>query len=242
MANKQGYSMPLIILSPYTAPKSSSAYDTLFPSDPYSSLVSSYISYDSLPFTDSATGTSVRAVGSIPIVNGAAYFNGNTGNYIDVTSPTAFNFGTADFTWETWVTTKTLAGALFDFRRPGVATGPYPVIGHVPSYGFQVFNNGTNTIMNASLTANKWQHVAFVRYNGVFSLYIDGINRWNAPLGAIGSTGLFIGSNGFASGGADPWSGYYDDTRITKGVARYIANFDTAIATPAGKDYKTRPV
>jgi hypothetical protein len=91
---------------------------------------------------------------------------------------------------------------------------------------------------------NTWQHVALVRNGNVFTPYLNGI----AGTSTTSSAALFdftsqltIGSDGPASP-LTPFQGHMDDFRITKGVARYTANFTPPTQTHPGvaSDYNRK--
>jgi hypothetical protein len=85
---------------------------------------------------------------------------------------------------------------------------------------------GTST---ATVTNNVWHHLAFVRSGSVFTMYIDGISISSfTDSRAIydGGSNLEIGS--YIQGGYR-FNGWMDDFRITKGVARYTAAFNTSL-------------
>jgi hypothetical protein len=81
---------------------------------------------------------------------------------------------------------------------------------------------GTQT--TATVPSGAWCHLALVCNAGTLSLYLNGVQSGTPATGMDFSSAnaLFVGS---MSGGARGLSGYIDDLRITKGVARYLANF-----------------
>ena len=80
---------------------------------------------------------------------------------------------------------------------------------------------------SSSITANTWHYFTVVRNGTTFTAYIDGvagtpITGVTAPV-ATSATGASIGIYSVTS--QYPFTGYMDDFRITKGLARYTANF-----------------
>jgi hypothetical protein len=88
--------------------------------------------------------------------------------------------------------------------------------------------DGTYTYLNttATITADgNWHHIALVRTSSHETLYLDGVQ-----IGQVGSVGITSGSNPIYFPSANPFGnatalGDSDELRITKGVARYTANF-----------------
>jgi len=78
---------------------------------------------------------------------------------------------------------------------------------------------------SATVTTGVWYHLAFVRSGSTHTLYINGIaagTTTTATFNAIPDGRLWIGRD---AGGSFPLDGWIDDLRITKGYARYTANF-----------------
>ena len=89
---------------------------------------------------------------------------------------------------------------------------------------------GASTFFGTSaLSAGVWYHFALTRdgSNNV-RLFLDGVQQGSTVSSSAGfefqSTGTRIGSNGW-DGAASFFNGWIDDLRVTKGVARYTANF-----------------
>ncbi len=70
-------------------------------------------------------------------------------------------------------------------------------------------------------TINQWNHLAFTRVGSNLTFYLNG-----APQGAITKTGT-IGNSSWAYFGQSTRNGdsYFDDVRITNGIARYTSAF-----------------
>jgi len=81
-------------------------------------------------------------------------------------------------------------------------------------------------IISSPITHNSWMHFAFVRNGNVFTGYLNGVSQ-----GSITQSGsLFTGNDNFTIGalgsnGDFSFNGQIDEFRLTKGVARYTANF-----------------
>lgn len=98
---------------------------------------------------------------------------------------------------------------------------------------FRFFASNKNTITaSTSITANTWQHFAAVRSGSTVTLYLDGTSvgsgtsDGNTTTDGSGTFDYFIGCLDYDNGGYRfPAGGYIDEVRVTKGVARYTANF-----------------
>lgn len=140
---------------------------------------------------------------------------------------------TGNFTIELWAYFNSTASnqQLFSWDN-GIATG-YVTTMFTSSAGnlaYYLSSNGsswniaTNVAMG-SFSANTWYHLALVRNGSTFTPYINGVAGTSTTSSATLATStlpLVIGDGG---GAASPVNGYIDDFRITKGVARYTANF-----------------
>ena len=75
-----------------------------------------------------------------------------------------------------------------------------------------------------AVSTGQWYHVALVRNGNTFNGYLDGVSgsstTSSASIGANSTNGAFFGAQATSN-----FNGYLDDIRITKGVARYTANF-----------------
>jgi hypothetical protein len=191
----------------------------------------------STTITDSSlTPKTVTAVGNAQIstaiadpfgnnTRGVIAFDGS-GDGISVTSATDFSFGTGDFTVEFWVKFNSVSATpnLFDMRStdPQAAPNLY-VTGSKINLWFSALNRivGT-TILNTS----SFYHIALARNAGSLKLFLNGTQE-----GATSATPESIVSTIFTAGCPSQGTfinflnGYMDDIRVTKGVARYTANF-----------------
>lgn len=95
------------------------------------------------------------------------------------------------------------------------------------NYRFQMTANaGNGTNMGGTIAANTWTHLAWVRYNGVITLYVNGVSTGtkinNANTLGLTGTSAQIGST--SAIGENMLDGAVDEIRVTQ-MARYTANF-----------------
>lgn len=173
-----------------------------------------------------AISTSIKKYGT-----GSMYFDGN-GDYLQIPANSNFALGTGDFTVECWYypTASKIFPAALELGN------------HVSSnnVGFFFQNNSSLTPMvysgaffaplgTPSITLNDWNHIVWQRTSGALKIFVNGTGSTdtalftnNISLPSQVSVGYTAGSN---SGINYYTSGYIDDLRITKNLARYTSNF-----------------
>jgi hypothetical protein len=184
------------------------------------------------PFDESPTPKTLTVVGNAGISTTTFKYGdssltfGGSGDYLTIPSNTDFAFGTGDFTVEFW------------FNTSNTTTRQDPISVYTSTTGFGValsydnatdvtFYNGNTILINttgAQWTGNTWNHLAVSRSGTTLRAFINGnqiASVTNSTNFTVASS-LFIGAAGNAS---LPLNGFIDDLRITKGVARYTANF-----------------
>ncbi len=179
----------------------------------------------STTITDSSRfANTVTAVGNAQISTVQSKFGGasiafdGTGDYVQLLNSDLLAFGTGDYTIEMWIygTDNATGRRVIEFSGNG--EGNFAVVGTTIQY----YNGTTNASSGSSvIVGNSWQHIALSRAAGTTRVYVDGIVRISqaAPL-STSQRSLYIGGLN-----AVPFVGYIDDLRITKGIARYTANF-----------------
>ena len=155
------------------------------------------------------------------------FFDGSS--YLACTSSsTNFAFGTGDFTIEAWGyrTALGLAGFI-DMRPAGNTVSITPAIYINAANRINYYVNGADVIAGTTVTTTGvWYHIAICRSAGITKLFVNGIQEGSSYTDANSYVTQLnrpiIGSDG---GPTNLFTGYIDDLRITKGVARYTANF-----------------
>jgi len=113
-------------------------------------------------------------------------------------------------------------GCWIDTRNANPSTTGIAVFNN--GTGLEVFGNGYILNVSSVITLNTWQHFALTRSGTDLKSFIDGTQVGTTQTNSDNHTAgrLMIGDNVTV---AYPLNGYIDDLRITKGVARYTANF-----------------
>jgi hypothetical protein len=145
----------------------------------------------------------------------------------------AFQFGTGDWTFETWVY-KQVAGAssndrtIFDMRTS--ASNVNPLIYLDTSGNFVSIINGTSINSSGIFTTldDTWYHLAVCRISGVQYMYING-TLTGTPIADtnnyVATSIPSIGQKTAAQSGGNFFVGLLSNLRVVKGVGVYTGNF-----------------
>ena len=182
--------------------------------------------YDATAKNDIVTvGNAQVSSTQIKYGTGAMYFDG-TGDWLQSPSSSqTLAFATGDFTVECWVNFATNNGTYNPFvRYDGSGTFDF---GYDYSVA-QIKYNGSGAIfaISQTFTVGTWYHVALTRASGSSRLFVDGTQVGSTATGDTNNyaSGAFkVGGSSYS--GSHVMSGYIDDLRITKGVARYTIPF-----------------
>lgn len=173
------------------------------------------------------TDTSVKKFGTA-----SAQFVASHNSNLQITNTTAFDFGTGNFTIEAWVRctgTGSAGGAILARWGSGPATNADWIL-LIDSTGKPTFvgsNSGFTLAGSASIQDSNWHHIAIVRNGNSYNLYVDGVSvstlTNSAAIQYTAAQPLKFGIWNDVTGSY--YVGHIDEVRVTKGVARYTANF-----------------
>lgn len=157
----------------------------------------------------------------------ALKFNGST-DYLAVPTSDNFTFGTGDFTIEAWFNSASIASAQSIYGGQVSGYTETPEI-YIQTSRLFFSRSSANPIQGTTtLLSNTWYHVALVRNAGVAKMYLNGVQEGSTYT----DTNNYIGNvnrpliGGYGPGnGTQPFNGYIDDLRVTKGIARYTTTF-----------------
>lgn len=160
------------------------------------------------------------------------------GDYLSIPTSTDFDFAAGDFTIEAWAMRLTQPAIDNDGARGAIivarsaATGGSNIF-YMLQYNDMMLFSSNNNAQSISVAIpggwqnNRWYHMAVVRISGVVTMYLNG-----KALGSLAHTAAISGTQPVLIGGLAYSSNYYwyhtgyiDDVRITKGVARYLDTF-----------------
>jgi hypothetical protein len=212
------------------------------PTDPSFANVSLLLHFDgadgSTAFTDSGPlGLAVTGAGNAQIDTAQSKFGGSSllldgaGDYITAAGGTQFSFGTDAWTMEFWIrTSQTDATWALMLSKALDTAGQF-------SFGYNHDGVGSmrwverltvrTTATSTGMNDGNWHHVAITRSSNTVRMFLDGTQvgtyTTNYTFGD-GTTSLRLGAYGSGLTGEEI-TGHIDELRITKGVARYTANF-----------------
>ena len=210
--------------------------------DPYFANVSLLLHMDgtngSTTFTDSSSNNlTVTLSGNVQISTAqsqfggaSAYFDGN-GDYLRYLNASLFDIS-GDFTIEGWwnlTQVNQYQGFTILFCGIELDRCQWAIVGNA----FEFYWNGLRIINHAytvSNLLNTWTHLAITRGGSTIKMWINGINVASATNSvSIDLSGISLGSQQNNGNYFGYLNGYLDEFRVTKGMARYTANF-----TPTG--------
>lgn len=169
---------------------------------------------------DAKVNTAIKKFGA-----GSMVFDG-TGDWLIGPSNPSASFESGDFTVEAWINPSAITGTdrcIWETRSSGSDAGMVFFID--TNAKLSTYTSGAiRTVTSQSVVANTWQHIALCRASGVMTTYINGVASNTASYSsAITCPGAV--RIGVRQDNAQPYTGYIDDLRITKGLARYKYNF-----------------
>ena len=211
------------------------------------SEVSLYLPFDSDVNDDSPHGHTVTAYSDAAISSTQAKFGGNSlaldgsNDYLTVADHNNLEFGDDDFTIEFWFwTSNNSIQAPIGKRNNSWVNGDWQFFfnrqatGEVEFWSRDYSSSGPliNVIADSSgFGDSQWHHCVLTRSADQFLFFLDGDLKQTVTSShsiTNNSSLINIGRDYYA-GGRYWWgggsTGYIDDLRITKGVARYTKNF-----------------
>ena len=185
-------------------------------------------SNNSTTFTDSSSNAfTVTGYGDAKLTTTDPKFGSacltldGTGDYLTTPSNSKFQLGTGDFTVECWayINSGNTNRGLFTFGT--VSTG---LALSIVSNNWRVTTAGSDGTVMGAVTTGVWQHFAITRNGTNLRMFVDG-----TQLGSTLTNSTNLGDNqlkiGYYYNTTYTISAKIDEFRVTKGKARYTANF-----------------
>lgn len=210
--------------------------------DPYFANVSALLHFDgtdgSQSFVD-VTGRSWSAVGAAQLSTGQAKFGPSSlalsiGRSISTAHDTALSASGVPFTIECFARFSTLRSSVIACKLPSTsATSEWMLYTNTSGQlALACWGAGNTLVVNlqdvSAMSAATWYHVSATRDSGgVWRLFRDGVivgSTTESAAIATNTEGVTIGRR--PSNPSNTYTdGYYDEFRITRGVARYTSAF-----------------
>ena len=188
-------------------------------------------------WTDKVGGNNGTLVGGThhndgPFV-GAGYveFDG-TGDYLSLANTTCY-LGANDFTveaWVYWAGNTALSSVPAIISKWSAPNGPFQFFATASGFRFSYTKASGGSLLAAGTTvpsANRWYHVAAVKYGSELKLYVDGV----VEATTTGATAILnrndnvqIGHRTWAGPPPAAWDGYISNLRLVS-TALYTSNF-----------------
>jgi hypothetical protein len=185
----------------------------------------------STTFTDSSSNAiTVTGYGNAQISTAqskfggaSAYFDGNGDYLLTASSLAPFQMGTGDFTVEAFIRP---AESVASYRSLiGLQSGDIDTL-YILSGQLTWYSSGSAA---GTIAVDTWYHVAVTRQGTSLRTFIDGVlvnTSTNSNDMTFGR--LRVGTSAVLT--SEWFQGWMDELRITKGVARYTANFTAPTA------------
>ena len=184
---------------------------------------------------DATSKNDLETVGNAQLSNTTAKWGSTsikfdgTGDYLTSNPATTdmYAFGSGDFTIEFWMYISVLGTSVpYDQRTTG-GNGATSTL-YITSSTLRYYVSGSDRITSSTLSTGQWYHVAVARSGTSTKMFIDGTQAGSTYTDSTVYTNSslrpFIGGDS-NNPGANGFNGYVQDLRITKGLARYTANF-----------------
>ena len=187
---------------------------------------------------DNAAMNDLTTVGSAQISTaqakfgtGSISFNG-TNSALTAPYSVLLNYGLAAFTIEFFVNFSDLSSnkIILDTYTSAAAGGGYQIYWRLSGQSIAFYANGVVVAQSSfnSHVTGTWYHVAVTRDSAnTLRIFIDGTQyasvAYSSDINVATSAMLALGYQ--RTTGTNWFNGYLDDVRVTKGYARYTANF-----------------
>lgn len=195
------------------------------------------INFTNAGIIDNAMMNNLETIGNAQISTTQSKFGGSSmyfdgiGDYLvsNAASTDLYAFGTGDFTIEMWIRFNAINSVQLVYDSRPTSQGNYPMI-YLNSDGtIRYYVNSVDRITSSAISSGVWYHLAIARSGTSTKMFIDGTqagSTYTDSTSYLNASGRpWIGFNAFNSNPDQALNAYVDELRVTKGVARYTANF-----------------
>lgn len=219
-----------IIINPYIF------NNTPIPYDVYTKLILHFDELDeSISHPTTFVGTAQLDTSESKFGGSSLLLDGNS-DYVTVPDSDDFDFGSENFTIDFWIRTTTVTGNRYYFSLQGATSSERELlaysVGDDFTFDYYYASSSYQSVTFADvLSTNTWIHLAIVRDGANLDLYVNGTKQTthNISTRVLQNSGypFYIGTC-LNTGGiplADGINGHLDEFRVSKGIARWTANF-----------------
>jgi hypothetical protein len=185
---------------------------------------------------------SVASTGNYKFGLSAMYFNG-VNSFLAAPYNVFYNLYAGNFTVDFWIFVSSVIGTQQIVSQYNSAAYNWGIalVGSTMTYSLSSSGSNWNIANNVTMgtvSTGSWIHVALVRNGNTFTPYLNGVSGTTStsnnalfvcttPLtvGALYNSGVNTFDSGSQTTLSNYFSGYIDDLRLTKGVARYASTF-----------------
>jgi len=188
------------------------------------------------------TNQSVTVTGAqYQVGTSSATFNGSA--YLDMPTSTDLQFVGGDFTMEAWIYCTSTQGDQQIINQDDLFSGGQTFqlrAGGNAALGFIYFQSsgrgGVVRTTSNTIPLNTWTNIAVSKTGNTLKMFINGVQGYSGTEATMyqGANPTIIGSAGGSGISGFGFNGYIQQVRITKGVARYTADF-----TPSTQPFPT---
>lgn len=181
--------------------------------------------------TVTRTGNAVTKTDVYKYYGSSGYFDGSA-DYLSIADSDDFTFGYSDFTLEAWIrpqsSTATIQGII---AQRYSSTGNHSFSFWTQTSGTLAFEANDNSFTCYSnggvVPLNTWSHVAACRSGNKLRLFVNGVVVKEQAItdGLYSENQVILVGRGSSSLSNTDFKGHISDLRVTKGVARYVADF-----------------
>jgi len=215
-----------------------------YDNDPYNIVLLKFNGADeSTSFIDDTSkvwtpnGNAKLNVANKRVGSACGYYDGASNAYITTPYSSDFQLDSNDYTIDFWIKTSIVTWC--DIYYQGLGSGYDP-----SSWGQKIrmnpggdliwyFATGQPAIWISGVNNGNWHHIACVRSGSDFTMYFDGTFYVNATYVGAARDSIYDVYIGSAKNEdyTNPFEGYLDSFRFSKGIARWTSDF---YITPSG--------
>jgi hypothetical protein len=186
-------------------------------------------------------GTPVLSSAQVKYGDRSCLFTAANADRLECSNAGSLNLGDSDFTLEGWFYTNSLAttrGLFYQGQLYGGGSNKIEAqVAANGSINLRDFNTFDFQTPAGVVTTGNFQHLAFVRSGTSLYVFVNGILKATATKSAgVVTTGNLLEIGYCMERGTNQnkfFDGYIEDFRITKGIARYTADFTPPTALKA---------